>query len=67
MEFSSIPNDIKQETIYTLVIPHESYTKARLYPHDRLLIGECEGSNRISDKLLALEMIARRIEGDSNE
>lgn len=34
----------------------------KLYPHDRLLLlRECNTSLKISDKLLALECIARRI------
>ena len=35
---------------------------AKLTPHDRMLLSECENSSAISDKLLALETIARRVE-----
>lgn len=36
--------------------------EAALDPTDRALLRECEHSSSISDKLLALETIARRVE-----
>ena len=50
-------------TIYRLVIPDIELVRCKLYQHDWLLLNECEQSGLISDKLLGLETIARRIEG----
>ena len=52
----------RDEMVYTLRIPLRSMVRANLQPLDRALIADCEGSSKISDKLLALETIARRIE-----
>ena len=54
-------NDI-ETMIYTLTIPSRDMVQVKLYPHDRLLLNEIEKSNKISDKLLGLEMLCRRIE-----
>ena len=40
----------------------EYMTMARLDGFDRRLLEECEDSDSVADKLLALELIARRIE-----
>lgn len=45
-----------------LEIDGYEYMAAGLDHFDRLLIRECEGSDKTSDKLLALETIVRRIE-----
>lgn len=48
-----------------LEIDGHEYVRARLDRFDHLLIADCEGSNKVSDKLLMLETIARRIEESS--
>lgn len=60
------------ERVYTLRIGSGEMVRANLRPFDRVLIADCEGSDKVSDKLLALETIARRVEeavtcGDINE
>jgi len=47
---------------YNLTITDYNLTKVIFTDFDRVLLGECEKSNKISDKVLALEMITRRIE-----
>lgn len=55
--------DSQNDTIrYTVEITSQDLEEARLTAFDRRLIHECEGSSRVSDKLLALETLARRIE-----
>ena len=51
-----------QQTIYKLNISDAEFVRAHFDNFDRLLIDECEISDRVSDKLLALETITRRIE-----
>jgi hypothetical protein len=58
----------RDERVYTLRITNDELVRARLQPFDRLLIADCEGKDStISDKLLALETIARRIEEGSGD
>lgn len=50
------------ERTYTLKVNDYELLMATLERYDRMFIAECESSGRVSDKLLALETIARRIE-----
>ncbi len=50
------------EQIYTLTIPYFEWMKARIYPQDKLLFDECDKSDKLSDKILGLETLVRRIE-----
>jgi hypothetical protein len=54
------------ETTYTLKITHSDMEKARIKPYDQVLFDDCNGEDAtISDKLLALETLARRVEEGS--
>jgi hypothetical protein len=48
--------------VYHLEISDVEFVLMRLDNFDTLLLKECEGSDSIADKLLALETLARRIE-----
>jgi hypothetical protein len=50
------------DRVYTLRISPEEMVRARLQPFDRKLFADCAGSNKVSDQLLALETLTRRIE-----
>jgi hypothetical protein len=52
--------DLKLQVL--LEIEGHEYSRAKLTAFDRLLLDDCEGSDKASDKLLALETIVRRIE-----
>lgn len=62
MRLNFVRDDKYGEQIYTLRILDEERVRMRLHESDHLLLKECEASNKVSDKLLALETIARRIE-----
>ena len=47
---------------WTLDITNHDMTSVPLDKFDHLLIQECSGSASISDALLALEMVARKLE-----
>ena len=64
MKLTCIKDVENQRTIYKLSISDAEFIQAIFYNSDRLLIDECEISDRVSDKLLALETITRRIESD---
>lgn len=53
---------------YQFCLELEEYEVAsvRLDNWDRLLLQECEGSKNVSDQLLALELLTRRIEEQKN-
>ena len=55
----------RDERVYKLTISNRDMMVVGFQPFDRLLLTECEESSKISDKLLALETIARRIEESS--
>lgn len=58
-----IIKDIKsQKTTYTVTIEKQDMITAKFTKRDRDLFEICDKSNKISDKLLALELIAMRIE-----
>lgn len=52
----------KREIIFTVRIASTDFFDIDLDPLDMALIDECSKSNKISDKLLMLEMIARKVE-----
>ena len=55
------------ETTYTLKITYSDMDQARIRPEDHVLFDDCNRKeSSISDKLLALETLARRIE-EGNE
>lgn len=62
MKLTCIKDVKNQQTIYKLGISDAEFVRAVFYGFDRLFIDECEQSDRVSDKLLALETITRRIE-----
>lgn len=62
MIFAMHEDAAQDKRTYTLTIQGGEWTRARLHAFDRLLIAECEASDKVSDKVLALETIARRIE-----
>jgi hypothetical protein len=66
MIFDMQENIERDERIYKLRVTGAELMRCRLQHFDRLLIAECEASNKVSDKLLALETIARRIEEGSS-
>ena len=53
-----------QQTRYTLVMTDLDLIKVRLGAFDKLLIDKCEQSDKVSDKLLGLETIARKVEAN---
>lgn len=62
MIFQMQENQERDERIYTLRISLSDFVLGTAYEFDRRLIAECEASDKISDKLLALETIVRRAE-----
>ena len=62
MKFELRENLDRDECIYTITISHAEFMRGTIYQFDRALIAECEASNKISDKILALETIVRRAE-----
>lgn len=62
MRFERRDSGEDSPVIFTLMITASERVAARLDDWDRRLIAECEKSSSISDKLLALETIVRRIE-----
>ena len=58
-----ITKDIEdQKTTYVLTIEKQDMITAKFTKRDRQLFEICDKSDKISDKLLALEMIAMKIE-----
>lgn len=49
-----------------IIIYLSDFLEVELDNFDRFLLKECNKSNKISDKLLALETIARKLEKASN-
>lgn len=62
MELVYYTDKIKGVSHYNLTVPDGDLAKMKLHDFDRLLLVECEKSKKVSDKLLALETIVRRIE-----
>ena len=62
MKFEMQENIERSARSYLLRISDAEFSSMLLSKFDRLLIDECDGSEKISDKLLALETIVRRIE-----
>lgn len=62
MELSIWKNPRTMTTVFKLEIPDRDYLSIEINKWDRLLLGECDRSNKISDKLLALEKLASLIE-----
>lgn len=54
--------DYDDKILVRIEIEGFEYTRAKFSPFDRMLIADCETSEKVSDKLLALETIARKIE-----
>ena len=50
------------DRVFTLRIRSRELVAIELQPFDRLLLADCDRSDKVSDKLLALETVARRIE-----
>jgi hypothetical protein len=51
------------QTRYVLEFNDAELVAAKLYPADRALLAECDGPDAtVSDRLLGLELLARRIE-----
>lgn len=62
MKLERINHKDRDEVEFRLTITDLEMVKMKLHPFDRALIADCDSSDTISDKLLALETIARRIE-----
>jgi len=62
MRFIATERSDLRELHYHVVIPKSEVLGCQLYPLDFKLIDECSHSGSVADKLLALELIARRIE-----
>jgi hypothetical protein len=62
MKLQKIELVSKDETEWLLTIPHHFLVAVKLDAFDYKLLHECEGSGKISDTLLALEMLTRKIE-----
>ena len=62
MKLSCIRDVENQQTVYKLSMTDSEVTQVFLGNFDKLLIDECETSDKIADKVLALEMITRKIE-----
>ena len=54
--------DESNEQVYQLRIPAHEQMTAKFHDFDRLLLADCDRSAKVSDTLLGLEVIARRIE-----
>lgn len=62
MEFATIENKMEDKKQYLLIIPRVDILSLQFDNFEKNLISECEKSDKVSDKLLMLEMIARKIE-----
>lgn len=62
MKFTTTQNPETNDIEHVLVITRSDLTKVDLTEFDRALIAECEKSDLISDRLLVLEMLARKLE-----
>ncbi len=62
LEFTKETSLQHRDTTYILRITDLVLEDVKLYFQDHQLIRECEKSKKISDKLLMLEMIVRRVE-----
>ena len=61
LEFSRHPVTLDRH--WHLVITQADYDRMRLDPGDRMILDDCDGPDAtISDRLLGLELIARRVE-----
>jgi hypothetical protein len=64
IEKSRDPENRKTQIDIKLTYTDSEFIKLPMSKLDRLLYRECEGSQKASDKLLALENFVRRLEGD---
>lgn len=64
MKLTATTNMVDAKTVVTFQfeLPAYEWVLSKLSPDDFLLIRECEKSTKISAKLLALQLIALRIE-----
>ena len=56
----------EMKTITTIEITDQDMAKAGFYEFDHEMMRSCNESDKVSDRLLALELIARRIEDQAN-
>lgn len=62
MEYKEIIEPLTRDRIITVVLKEEDFVNNLFDKLDRLLLEECEKSNSVADKILALETIVRRYE-----
>lgn len=62
MRFMTKKSERGDGYVVQLELDASDLVRAKLTPHDRMLLAVCEQSTSISDKLLALETIALRVE-----
>lgn len=56
----------RDEDVYTLTVSHGALRRVRFTEFDRMLLRDCQSDGAtVADKLLALELIARRVEEES--
>lgn len=60
--FEEFRDEEHRATVYRLHLPDVVRMRSELDSIDIAMIKECSGSDRIADKLLALEVIVRRSE-----
>jgi len=58
-------NADNQSVTYTLKIDDADMCAVNLTAFDHMMLRECEGSESIADKMLALETLCRRVEESS--
>jgi hypothetical protein len=63
MEITESRDLVTGDTIYTVRISRDEFVSTTFYPFDRALFEDCAGDDAtVADRLLALELIARRVE-----
>ena len=62
MELTQYRETMTNDIVIILRVSDIDFLKTKFYEHDYLLFRECEKSNLISDKLLALGTLTSRIE-----
>jgi hypothetical protein len=63
MEYKETMDPLTRDRIITVVLREEDFVVNNLFDEfDRLLLEECEKSNSVADKILALETVVRRYE-----
>jgi hypothetical protein len=62
MKFEMVESIERNERTFVLTLSNSEYVMTPLTQFDKALVAECDNSDKVSDKLLALETITRCLE-----